>query len=271
MGGTDPDMLSSLASRLARLDRQCGPEERHAASRRPRAGVGLADRSAAPSWRPSTPTRRRPGRAQRLGLPPETEPTEAQIRQAAEALAQGGRARRSPTKPGAAHAARRTSSEVRADHRRGLAGRAARRRRRRGQAKERARTLVAVVRAFLAENKDEIDALQFFYSQPYGRAAAATTTSRRWPRPSRPRRARGRPEKLWRAYEIARASDKVRGASAQAAAHRHRLPGPLRAAPATTNWCRTPSRCAQRFEQLDGAAGEPRPAVHRASRCAGWR
>ena len=28
MGGTDPAMLSSLASRLARLDRQCGPEER---------------------------------------------------------------------------------------------------------------------------------------------------------------------------------------------------------------------------------------------------
>ena len=27
MGGTDPAMLSSLASRLARLDRQCGPEE----------------------------------------------------------------------------------------------------------------------------------------------------------------------------------------------------------------------------------------------------
>ena len=27
MGGTDPEVLSSLASRLARLDKQCGPEE----------------------------------------------------------------------------------------------------------------------------------------------------------------------------------------------------------------------------------------------------
>src|SRR5687767_9373698 len=27
MGGTDPDVLSSLASRLARLDKLCGPEE----------------------------------------------------------------------------------------------------------------------------------------------------------------------------------------------------------------------------------------------------
>jgi len=28
-GGTDPDMLSSLASRLARLGRQCSPEDEH--------------------------------------------------------------------------------------------------------------------------------------------------------------------------------------------------------------------------------------------------
>jgi hypothetical protein len=40
MGGSDPDVLSSLASRLARLARECGPDE-NARIREASGGVGL--------------------------------------------------------------------------------------------------------------------------------------------------------------------------------------------------------------------------------------
>jgi type I restriction enzyme, R subunit len=63
------------------------------------------------------------------------------------------------------------------------------------------------------EHRDEIDALQFFYSQPYrsrlryqdikALAAAIEAPPRQWT-----------PERLWRAYEMLDAS-KVRGASAK--------------------------------------------------------
>ena len=42
MGGTDPEMLSSLASRLTRLDKQCGEPE-HARIREMSGGVGLGE------------------------------------------------------------------------------------------------------------------------------------------------------------------------------------------------------------------------------------
>jgi type I restriction enzyme R subunit len=70
---------------------------------------------------------------------------------------------------------------------------------------------VADFERFIAENRDEIEALQFFYAQPYSRrlsfrdikalAEAIKAPPRAWT-----------PEKLWRAYETLR-RDKVRGAS----------------------------------------------------------
>ena len=66
---------------------------------------------------------------------------------------------------------------------------------------------------FIEENRDEIEALQFFYAQPHSRrltfrdikelAAAIKAPPRSWT-----------PEKLWRAYETLR-KDRVRGASGQ--------------------------------------------------------
>jgi type I restriction enzyme R subunit len=78
-------------------------------------------------------------------------------------------------------------------------------------AKEKARSLVMDFERFVEENKDEIDALQFFYAQPYSRrlsfkditalAEAIKAPPRSWT-----------PERLWRAYDTLR-KDKVRGAS----------------------------------------------------------
>jgi type I restriction enzyme, R subunit len=79
------------------------------------------------------------------------------------------------------------------------------------EAREKARSLVADFERFIEENKDEIDALQFFYAEPYSKrlsfkdikalAEAIKAPPRAWT-----------PERLWRAYETL-AKDKVRGAS----------------------------------------------------------
>jgi type I restriction enzyme, R subunit len=79
-------------------------------------------------------------------------------------------------------------------------------------ARDKASALVHSFEAYLDENKDEIDALQFFYSVPHKKrlqykdikalADAIAAPPRAWT-----------PEKLWRAYEMLEKS-KVRGASA---------------------------------------------------------
>jgi len=84
MGGTDPDLLSSLASRMARLAQQCGPEE-HARVAEASGGPGLPDlcRAIVEGLDPD----RQVAQARLAGGVPEgAEPTEAQVKQAAEAL-----------------------------------------------------------------------------------------------------------------------------------------------------------------------------------------
>ena len=81
------------------------------------------------------------------------------------------------------------------------------------EAKQKAKSLVDSFERFIVDNKDEIDALQCFYAQPYTKrlrfgdlkalADAIKAPPRAWT-----------PEKLWRAYETLD-RDRVRGASAQ--------------------------------------------------------
>ena len=80
------------------------------------------------------------------------------------------------------------------------------------EAREKAATLVHSFEQYLREHKDEVDALQFFYSVPHRKrlryadikalADAISAPPRQWT-----------PEKLWRAYETLERS-KVRGAGA---------------------------------------------------------
>jgi len=209
MGGTDPELLSSLASRLARLDKQCGPEEQAriaAASGGPllpdlcRALVDGLD-----------PDRQIAEARRAFDLPGDQEPTEPQIAQAAETLLKRA------TEPLATKPALRTLlqdlkreveqviDEVSQDEL--LEAGASE------EAKEKAKALVADFERFIETHKDEIDALQFFYAQPYSKrlsfqdikqlAEAIKAPPRSWT-----------PEKLWRAYETLR-RDKVRGASSK--------------------------------------------------------
>jgi type I restriction enzyme, R subunit len=207
MGGTDPELLSSLASRLARLSKQCGPEE-EARVAEASGGLRLSDLGRA-IVDGLDPDRQLAEARSTFDVPVDQEPTEPQVRQAAEALL------KSATEPLATRPELRTLLQ---DLKRELeqvidevsqdelleAGASE-------EAKEKAKALVADFERFIEEHHDEIDALQFFYAQPYSKrlsfqdikdlAEAIKAPPRAWT-----------PEKLWRAYETL-SRDKVRGAS----------------------------------------------------------
>ncbi|HYC90465.1 MAG TPA: type I restriction-modification enzyme R subunit C-terminal domain-containing protein [Thermoanaerobaculia bacterium] len=209
MGGTDPEMLSSLASRLSRLDKECGPKE-HARITEVSGGVALSDISHG-IVEGLDPDRQLAEAHRMFGVPEAEEPTDAQVRNAAETLLKAA------TVPLATSPALRM---LLADLKRELeqvidevsqdelleAGASE-------EAKEKAKALVTSFEQFIEENRDEIEALQFFYAQPHSRrltfrdikelAAAIKAPPRSWT-----------PEKLWRAYETLR-KDRVRGASGQ--------------------------------------------------------
>jgi type I restriction enzyme R subunit len=207
MGGTDPDALSTLASRLARLSKQCGPEE-HARVVEASGGPDLPGlcRGIVDGLDPD----RQIEEARRAFAVPEGEPpTAPQVKQAAETMLKRA------TEPLATKPALRTLlvdlkreveqviDEVTEDE--VLEAGASE------EAKEKAGALVADFERFIEEHKGEIDALQFFYAQPYTKrlsfqdikalAEAIKAPPRAWT-----------PERLWRAYETLR-KDKVRGAS----------------------------------------------------------
>jgi type I restriction enzyme R subunit len=209
MGGTDEAVLSSLASRLARLDRQCGPEEQ-ARVVEVSGGVSLGELCGAIV--DGLDADHQIAEARRVFEVPEgSEPTELQVAQAAEVLL------KEAVKPLATKPELRTLlvelkreleqviDEVSVDEL--LEAGASE------EAREKARALVSDFEQFIAANRDEIDALQFFYAQPYGKrlsfndikalAEAIKAPPRSWT-----------PERLWRAYELLE-RDKVRGASGQ--------------------------------------------------------
>jgi len=207
MGGTDPEVLSSLASRLSRLDKQCGPEEQ---ARVAEASGGVTLPAICGAIVEGLDPDRQIAEARRaFAVTGDAEPTKAHVKQAAETLLKRA------TEPLATKPALRT---LLVDLKRELeqvidevsqdelleAGASP-------EAKEKAKALVADFERYIEEHKDEIDALQFFYAQPYSRrlsfkdikalAEAIKAPPRAWT-----------PEKLWRAYETL-ARDKVRGAS----------------------------------------------------------
>jgi type I restriction enzyme, R subunit len=207
MGGTDAEALSSLASRLARLAKQCGPEEQ-ARIAEASGGVNLAAICAA-IVDGLDPDRQIADARDAFAVPPDAEPTEAQVKHAAETLLKRA------TQPLAVKPALRAMlldikreleqviDEVSEDELLEAGANT--------EAREKARSLVADFERFIEENKDEIDALQFFYAEPYSKrlsfkdikalAEAIKAPPRAWT-----------PEKLWRAYETL-AKDRVRGAS----------------------------------------------------------
>jgi type I restriction enzyme R subunit len=209
VGGADADLVASLASRLIRLEKQCGPNER-AVIEQAGSGVPLTalNHSIVEALDVDVQTE---AARNKFSLPPAAEPTEEQR------AAAGADLIREAVKPLAANPTLRTTilelkqaleqliDEVTIDELT-FAGASP-------EAKAKAQSLVKSFEEYLEEHKDEIDALQFFYSQPRRRrltfqgiktlAEAIQAPPRRWT-----------PERLWRAYEQLD-EKKVKGASGQ--------------------------------------------------------
>lgn len=207
LGGTDSEVLSSLASRLSRLARRLDDDD-HARVAEAAGGLRLGDLAGAlvdalDPDRPLAEARRA------FHVPPGEQPTERQVEQAEEMLRKRATAPLA-TNPGL----RQLLVELRREVEQVIdevsedelieAGASE-------EAREKARTLVTSFEAFLDEHRNEIAALELFYSQPYTRrpsfedvkalADALQTPPRSWT-----------PERLWRAYETLEKS-RVRGAS----------------------------------------------------------
>jgi type I restriction enzyme R subunit len=206
--GTDPEMLSSLASRLARLDKQCSPKDRQKISEIGE-GAALTDISHAIIKALDPDEQIRQAKIDNQ-LSPDSEPTTEQLQQAQRKLLLNA------TKPLADMPdLRKHLVEVKKSFEQIIdevsrdelleSGFSA-------EAKEKARSLVVDFETYLAENKDEIEALQFFYSQNYQERLhykdikaiheAISLPPRSWT-----------PERLWAAYQSIEAN-KVKGASA---------------------------------------------------------
>jgi len=191
VGNTDPDVVSSLAGRLARLDRQLGREER-ALVERTAQGQSLQSITAA------------------LVAAIDPDRLDAAGDKASELIAEA-------CKPLAANPGlRQLIVEIKKSKEQTIdtvsqdevlqAGFSA-------AATERAKVLVTGFEQFVRDNKDEITALQVLYAKPYGQrlrfediralADAIQAPPRQWT-----------PERLWQAYETLFVS-RVRGAPAK--------------------------------------------------------
>ena len=204
-GNTDPDLLSSLAGRLARLDRQLGEPE-HAALEKTAGGTSLKELSAGLVQALDPDSQVEAARAA-AGLAADAEPTEEQVAAAA------GKLLKNAAAPLASNPALRNQIlELKQRYEQTIdkvskdavlfAGYSA-------EDRDRAKELVASFEQFIRDNKDEITALQVLYSRPYrarlrfadikALADAIGAPPRSWT-----------PDALWRAYEALDKS-KVRG------------------------------------------------------------
>ncbi|MDX2208074.1 MAG: type I restriction-modification enzyme R subunit C-terminal domain-containing protein [Gemmatimonadales bacterium] len=209
MGGSDPEYLSTLASRLSRLDKEASPEQ-HERITAASGGPSLAD--LARSLVEALDGDRQDALARQTArLAEGEEPTPEQLSAAARVLSIAG------AKPLASNPAlRQAIIDLRAELEQVIdevsqdevlfAGAT-------DEAKARAAALTTSFEEYLRTHADEIDALQYFYARPHGarlrleeiRALANDIKAppRSWT-----------PEQLWRAYEVL-AADRVRGASGQ--------------------------------------------------------
>jgi type I restriction enzyme, R subunit len=211
-GNRDPDVLSSIASRLARLDQQLTPEDRIAltdtANGQPLCGIAAGIVSALDPDRHVEEARKASGAA---------EPTDQQVADARKLLLQEA------AKPLAANPKlRNLILGVKKSYEQIIdtvnqdqlleAGPAA-------EVRERAMRMVQSFEQFLREHKDEIEVLQILYSKPYAvglslKQVKGLATLLEKPVDGSPR---ATPDQLWHAYERVDASH-VRGSRTEVAA-----------------------------------------------------
>jgi len=209
LGGTNPDMLSSLASRLARLDKQCSDEDR-ARIAETAGGKKLSEIDHAIVCALDPDARAEKARAMH-DLPPDAVPTSDQIEGAGRELLKAA-VEPLATKPDL----RRLLIETKRSFEQVIDDVSLDELIEAGPSEdglEKARAIVSSFEDFLEANKDEIAAIQFFYSQPYGKRLTYDDIKALHEAIKAPPRLLT-PQKLWAAYKTLEAN-KVRGASAQ--------------------------------------------------------
>ncbi len=204
-GSLDPNVLSSVASRLARLDRQLGPQERDALERTA-GGPGIRE-IAGEIVAALDPDRQIEAARLAGGLPDDGEPNTAQLAAARKVLLKAAVAplATNPTLRQAILDVKQRAEQVidTVSQDEVIAAGYSE------EARERARATVTSFEQYLEENRNEITALQVLYSRPYAQrlrlkdvrdlAQAIESPPRRWTG-----------ETLWRAYETLE-RDRVRG------------------------------------------------------------
>ena len=209
LGGTNADMLSSLASRLARLDKQCTDEDR-ARIAAAAGGKRLSEINHGIICALDPDVRAESAREVHH-LSSDTEPTPEQmeevgrelLRRAAEPLATNPDLRKLliETKRLFEQIIDDVSLDELIEAGPSQDGR------------EKARAIVTSFEEFLETHKDEIAAVQFFYARPYGVRLSYDDIKALHEAIQAPPRLLT-PQKLWAAYKTLEAN-KVRGASAQ--------------------------------------------------------
>jgi len=161
MGARDEATLTTVASRLARLDRMLSQADREEIAKV--SGGHSVKQIAAALIKATDPDEIR-GRALPPGTPTYSEPTPAELKAAAEALAEEA------SKPLASNPAlrdlleaKRRKADVTIDHLTGDTVISA------GYDEEKARQLVTSWKQFLEDNQDEITALQILYNRPHAK------------------------------------------------------------------------------------------------------
>ena len=158
MGARDEATLTTVASRLARLDRMLSQADREEIAK---VSGGQSVKQIAVALIKATDPDEIKGRACRPGAPTYSEPTPAELKVAADALAEEA------AKPLASNPAlrdlleaKRRKADVTIDHLTGDELISA------GYDEEKARQLVTSWKQFLEDNQDEITALQILYNRP---------------------------------------------------------------------------------------------------------
>ena len=161
MGARDEATLTTVASRLARLDRMLSQSDREEIAK---VSGGHSVKQIAAALIKATDPDEIKGRALPPGAPTYSEPTPAELKAAAEALAEEA------AKPLASNPAlrdlleaKRRKADVTIDHLTGDTLISA------GYDEEKARQLVTSWKQFLEDNQDEITALQILYNRPHAK------------------------------------------------------------------------------------------------------
>jgi type I restriction enzyme R subunit len=161
MGARDEATLTTVASRLARLDRMLSQADREEIAK---VSGGHSVKQIAAALIKATDPDEIKGRALPPGAPTYSEPTPAELKAAAEALADEA------AKPLASNPAlrdlleaKRRKTDVTIDHLTGDTLISA------GYDEEKARQLVTSWKQFLEDNQDEITALQILYNRPHAK------------------------------------------------------------------------------------------------------